>query len=298
MSLDLVDLRVLCSVAEAGSITRGAEQANLSPGAVSERLSRIEHTVGVAVFDRLPKGVELTPAGRALLQHAQLILGQMARMRDDMREYSRGLRGRVRLMSITAGVREILPQQLADFLSAHPNIDIDLEERSSEEIVAAVAAGFADIGIISDWAPPGELQTFPFGTERLVLVTSAHSPLAGHEAVAFADAVRLDFVGLGKSSALEQKLHQIAAGLRQRVNVRVRLTSFEAVCRTVEAGVGIAIMPQSAAIRFMESMKIRVIWLTDSWSQQTLFLCVNREDRLPSHARELLRVLGADGKGV
>lgn len=294
MSLDLVDLRLFCSIAEAGGIGRGAERANLSTAAASERLSGIERVLGVALFDRTPKGVQLTSAGRTLLQHAQLVLQQMARLRDDMRRYTSGLKGRIRLMSITAGVREILPQQLAGFLSSHPNIDIDLEERSSEEIVEAVAAGFADIGIVTDAVAFGRLQTFPLGFERLVVMVGRDSPLAGAKSIPFSDIAECDFVGLGKASALEQRLSQLAARLAHPLNVRVRLTSFEAVCRTVEAGVGIALMPQTAANRYVDIMRVRAIPLSDTWSALRLVLCVDALDKLPSHTHELLSFLGAD----
>jgi DNA-binding transcriptional LysR family regulator len=292
--LDFIDLRLFCHIAEAGTISRGAERANLSPAAASERLSGIEHVLGIPVFDRTPKGVQLTPAGRTLLQHAQLVLAQMDRMREDMRRYAGGLKGRIRLMSITAGVREILPQQLAGFLASHPDIEIDLEERPSEEIVEAVAAGFADIGIITDAVAFGRLQTFPLGFERLVVVAARNSPLAAAESIPFSQIIDCDFVGLGKTSALEQRIAQLAAGLGHPLNVRLRLTSFEAVCRTVEAGVGIALMPQTAANRYVDTMEVRAIPLADSWSALRLVVCVSDVDRLATHTKDLLRFLGAD----
>jgi DNA-binding transcriptional LysR family regulator len=294
MALDLVDLRLFCQITEAGSITHGAERANLSAAAASERLSGIEHVLGTPVFDRTPKGVQLTPAGQMLLYHAHLILEQMERMHDEMRLYSSGLKSRIRLLSITAGVREILPQQLAAFLSSHPNIDIDLEERSTGEIIEAVAAGFADVGIITDALSHGKLQTFPLGFERLVVVVSRNSKFAERVSIPFRDVVQCDMISFGKASALDQKLGQLAARLGHHLKVRVRLTSFEAICRTVEADVGIAIIPQTAANRYVDMMQISAIPLSDEWSALQLMICVNLVDKLPSHTRELLSFLGAD----
>ena len=294
MSLDFIDLRLFCQIVEAGSITRGAERANLSLAAASERLSGVEHVLGVPVFDRTPKGVQLTPAGQMLHIHARLILAQIEQMHDEMRPYTSGIKSRIRVLSITAGVREILPQQLAGFLASHPNIDIDLEERSSGEIIEAVAAGFADVGIVTDAVGPGRLQTFPLGFERLVVVVSRSSPFAVSESITFRDVVQCDMISLGKTSALDQKLGRLAAGLGYQIKVRVRLTSFEAVCRTVEAGVGVAIMPQTAANRYVDMMQIRAIPLSDNWSALQLMLCVNQVEKLPSHTKELLSFLGAD----
>jgi DNA-binding transcriptional LysR family regulator len=157
-----------------------------------------------------------------------------------------------------------------------------------------VAAGFADVGIVTDAVGPGKLQTFPLGFERLVVVVSRSSPFALSESIPFRDVVQCDMISLGKTSALDQKLGRLAAGLGHQIKVRVRLTSFEAVCRTVEAGVGIAVMPQTAANRYVDLMQIRAIPLSDSWSALQLMLCVNRVEKLPSHTKELLSFLGAD----
>jgi len=85
----------------------------------------MEAQAGVALLDRDRRGVRLTPAGRALLHHARLVMQQVERMRGELGDYARGLKGHVRLMANTAAAAEFLPEALAAFLAAHPNVDVE-----------------------------------------------------------------------------------------------------------------------------------------------------------------------------
>src|SRR5271163_452028 len=149
MRFDLTDLRLFLHVVEAGSITHGAERMHLAVAAASTRIRNMETTLGTSLLHRERQGVQPTEAGRTLLHHARVLLQQAERMRGDLAEYADGLRGQVRLMSNTNALTEFLPEPLSAFLAAHPQVNIDLEERPSAEIVAAVADGTADIGIVA-----------------------------------------------------------------------------------------------------------------------------------------------------
>ncbi|GGF50018.1 LysR family transcriptional regulator [Aliidongia dinghuensis] len=293
MPFDLTDLRLFLHVVEAASITRGAAAANMALASASERIRHLEDRLAVRLFDRGRRGVEPTPAGRAFAHHARLMLQQMERMRGEMADYARGLKGHVRLLANTAAAIEFLPEALAGFLAQHPHIDIDLEERPSHQIVDDVAEGLADAGVLADIVDPGELETHPLAIDRQVLVVPPDHPLAGETGIAFRDALALEFVGLGAGSALQQHLMQQAARLGRPLAFRVRVGSFEAICRLVEAGVGCGILSESAARRYRRSMAIRIVPLTDDWATRTLKLCLRRDAALPAHARQLIQHLRA-----
>lgn len=297
MRFDLTDLQLFLLVVEAGSITHGAERAHLALASASARISGMEDALGVPLLERRRRGVRPTPAGHALVHHARLVLQQLERMRGDLGDYARGLRGHVRVLSNTAALTEFLPDVLSDFLAAHPDIDIDLEERPSHEIVQAVAQGRAEVGLVADTVELGALETFPFHTDRLVLVTARNHPLAGRRQVAFEEVLHEPFVGLGEDSALQAHLALHAARLGGRPKYRVRLRSFDAVCRMVERGVGIGIVPEAAARRCQRSMAIRKVALTDVWALRHLTVCVRRLGELPAHARLLVETLRARGGG-
>src|SRR6201981_3862941 len=172
MRFDLVDLRLFLFVVEAANITHGAARAGMALASASKRIRLREESLGAPLLERHRRGVRATPAGAALVHHAQLVILQLERMRGELSEYAAGFRGRVRLFANTTATAEFLPAPLAAFLSQHPQIDIDLEERSSRDIIRAVAGNLAEIGVVGDEVNPGkELQTFPFAEDRLVVFT-------------------------------------------------------------------------------------------------------------------------------
>ncbi|MBI3709058.1 MAG: LysR family transcriptional regulator [Proteobacteria bacterium] len=291
MRFDLTDLRLFLHVAEAASITHGAGRANLALASASARVRGMEEALGVALLERGRRGVRPTPAGQALIHHARVVLQQLERMRGELGEHARGLKGHVRLLCNTAALTEFLPEALATYLTAHPNIDIDLEERLSYEIVQAVAEGLAEIGIVADAVDLAGLETFTFRLDRLVLVVPRGHRLAARRRLAFREVVDYEFVGLSPGSALQEYLGQHAAHAGHPLRLRVRLRGFEAVCRMVERGVGLGVVPETAARRCRRSMAIRAVRLTDPWALRNLTICVRRFDALPVHARRLVEHL-------
>ena len=170
----------------------------------------MEATLGAPLLTRSRQGVTPTPAGRTLLKHARAMLAQAARLREDLSAFAGGLSGEVRLLANTNALTEFLPEALSSFLAAHPQVSVDLEERLSDEIVGLVAEGVGDVGIVAGTVEVGALETYPFGSDRFVVV--ARRPPAGQAAeVSFAEALDYDVVGLERSSSLQRFLAAKAA---------------------------------------------------------------------------------------
>jgi DNA-binding transcriptional LysR family regulator len=296
MHFDLTDLRLFLATVETGSITRGADRSALALPSASGRIKRMEQALGVPLLLRGRRGVEPSPAGRALAHHARVVLQQLERMRGELGDYAHGLKGHVRLFANTAAISEYLPDLLAQWLAQHPNVDVDLEERPSHAIVEAVAGGLADAGIVADWAQATGLEVLPFRLDRLVLVVPRGHALAGRRRIAFADIIDQDFVGLTEGAALQDHLARNAAGARRRLRLRVRVRSFDAVCRLVEKGGGLGIVPRTAADRCRRSMAIRAVPLNDAWAERRLGICVRAMAQLPAHARRLVEHLAREGQ--
>ena len=294
MRFDLVDLRLFVQVAEAASITHGADQANMALASASARIRGMEETLGVPLLERGPRGVKLTPAGHALVHHAQVVLQQLERMRGELGKYAHGLKGHVRLLSNTIAATEFLPAALADFLARHPNVDIDLEERPSHDIVQTVASGSADVGIVVDLIDLGNLETFPFAIDRLVLIVPRHHQFGRRRQIAFHEALDQEFVGLNSTNALQNYIGQQAARAGRTLKLRVQLSGFDAVCRMVEHGVGVAVVPETAT-RHRHRPSFVVVRLTDTWAVRKLMLCVRSVDDLSDHAKQLIDHLKALG---
>jgi DNA-binding transcriptional LysR family regulator len=293
MRFDLIDLRLFLLVVEAGSITHGAAQVHLALPSASARLRGMEEMIGHPLLERGRRGVTPTPAGDALAHHARIVLRQIEQMRGELGEYSKGLKAHVRLLANTAAVTEFLPQSLAAYPASHPTVDIDLKERLSTEIVKAVAGGLADIGIISDAVDCGVLQLLPFAIDRLVVIVPRTNPLAQHRHIAFQDIVGHEFVGLSVGSPLQDWLGEHALRSGQALSFRIRMRSFEGICRMVEHNVGFGIVPETAARKYQRSMAIRSIRLSDAWATRQLSLCMRDRASLSLQARELVDHLTA-----
>lgn len=288
MRFDLSDLRLFLFVVEAQSITRGAERAGMALGSASERIRGMEQASGISLLERRARGVRPTPAGLAVAHHARIVIGQVEQMRGELRQYAVGLRGHVRVLSNTAAMSEFLPNELAAFLANNPTIDIDLEERPSREIVAAIEGGLADFGIVADTVDLGALETLPFRTDQLVLVVPAQHALAGRAEVNFQDVLDEPFVGLSHGSALQAHLAGHAARAGRHLQLRVRVMGLEAACRMVEGGVGIAILPKATVVRSSREGAVCAITLTDPWALRHLTLCARKVSALPPHAQQLV----------
>src|SRR5213083_2751170 len=291
MRFDLVDLSLFRHIVEAGSITRGAERAHLALAAASTRVRHMEQALRAPLLVRGRQGVAPTQAGRTLLQHARGILRQAERLHEDLGAYAGGFAGQIRVFSNTNALTEFLPEALSSFLSAHPHVSVDLEERLSDEIVGLIAEGVGDLGIVAGTVDASALETYPFRKDRFVLVVARDHPLAERAQIAFAEVLDHDFVGLDRASALQRFLADKAARIGQPLRLRVQLRSFDAVCRLVECNVGIGIVPESTARRVARTMAIAVVPLTDPWAVRELTICIRSLAELPPYARQLVEHL-------
>ncbi|WP_420995787.1 LysR substrate-binding domain-containing protein [Cupriavidus sp. 30B13] len=289
MRFDLTDLRLFLSVAEHGSLTRGAQATNLALASASERVSGMEAALGAPLLERTRRGVRTTAAGDALVRHARLILGQVEQMRGELRTYATGLKGRIRVLSNTAALAAFLPRQLRRFLVAYPDLSVDLEEQPSSGIVRAIAEGRADLGLVADIADVAALQTHLLARDQLVVVAASAHRLGREARAAFADIVGEPFVGLA-DAALETHLGERAARLGRQLAYRVRLRSVADVGAMVEAGVGIAVLSEAAAAP-LRRPGLALLPLSEPWALRQLHLCARDFSALTPHASLLARQL-------
>jgi molybdate transport repressor ModE-like protein len=286
---DLTDLRLFLLVVQHGSLTAGARAMHLALASVSERISGMESVLGTPILERTRRGVRTTAAGEALLRHARVILGQVEQMHGDLRSYGKGLRGRIRLWANTAAVASFLPQQICKFLVVHSDLSIDLDERTSAQIVIAIAESRTDLGIVADTADLTALQTHLIARDQLVVVVAETHPVARQHSVAFADIVHEQFVGLS-DAALEIHLTQRAALLGHHLHYRVRLRDPVDLIGAVEAGIGIAILSEAYAHKLNRP---GVVYrpLSEPWTARGLHLCARDFSALTPQAHLLAEYL-------
>jgi DNA-binding transcriptional LysR family regulator len=291
---DLPDIKLFVNIAEANSLTRGAERSHMSLPAASIRIKNLEEGLGVKLLYRTSQGVTLTPPGQAFMHHARLVLQQLADLRADLSEYVKGTRGHVRIFANTSAMAELLPTLLPKFLASHPDVNVDLKERLSHDIVRAVSEGKVDVGIVAGNVRTDGLETLALSEDRLVLVTSEAHVLANRGRIDFSEALTHDFVGMIEASAIHAFLAQAANELNRPIKIRIQVGNFEAACRMIESNVGIGVVPFSSASRHAKTMNIRMVELTDEWAVRKMQVCVRNLQALPAFARELVELLVAE----
>ena len=289
MRFDLVDLSLFRHVVEAGSITHGAERAHLALAAASTRIRHMEQALGAALLMRSRQGVTPTQAGRTLLQHARTILAQAERLREDLGAYAGGLAGQVRVLSNTNALTEFLPETLSAFLAAHPNVSVDLEERLSDEIVGLIAEGVADIGIVAGTVDAGRLQTYPYRSDRFVLVVARDHPLAQPRTRSVSprcwNTISSGSTARARCSASSPTRRRAPAARSGCASSCARSTACAGWSSAMSASASCRRRPRAGPRRRWRSRRCE---LTDPWALRDLTICVRDYKALPPYARQLV----------
>jgi DNA-binding transcriptional LysR family regulator len=273
---DLDSLALFVQAAELRNLTRAAEASHITVPAASRRLALLEHQFKAQLFERHSRGLELTPAGEHLLQLAREVVADVHHMRAEMANYGAGRQAVLRVHGNTSAMTQFLPADVAAFQAGHPTVRIVLEECWSEEAVKRVRSGEADLGIVVEGCDVSGLWCRPYRSDRLSAVMRADDPLGGAE-VAFADLLERDLVGLEGGSTLTRLVTAQAALRMKTMALRVQVRSFEAVCRAVQAGLGIGILPLAAARSFAHELQLKVLPLADAWSWRRMQLCTRSQ---------------------
>lgn len=288
---DLQSLRLFLVVAETGSLTKAADQTSLTLSAVSKRISDLERRIDCQLLVRMPRGIELTAAGRGLVVHARQVLDRVNRMVHEMSDFATGVRGHVRVWANTSAIIQFLPQDMRSFLRDNVAVKISIEERLSGEIIQAVNDGTADIGIFADNVPAPGIDKDVYRQDRLVLLVPVNHPLANSTEVAFVETLDYEYVGLNEGSSLLARLLNAAFAFDRILNVRIQVRSFDGICRMIEQGLGIGVLPEGAVRSEILAAGLKSVHLTDQWSKRTLFVGAKSRDLLAPEARRFFDFL-------
>jgi DNA-binding transcriptional LysR family regulator len=290
MRPDLVSLALFVRIAETHSITKAADASHMALAAASRRVTQLEEQYGVQLLNRGARGVELTPAGTALLSHARKLLGQADEMRAELSDFTKGGKGLVRIHANASALAQHLPEDIAAFCIAHPAVKVAVEEHRSGAIVLALRSGSADIGVVMEGASIEGLQSFDYRTDTLVAVLPRSHALRAKQ-VAFSRLLAYDFVGLESDTVISRLMAAAAVAEGKPLRLRMQLKGFDVVARMIQAGLGIGLLPEVVARNFSRSMKLRIVPLTDGWARRRMWICVKDYAALPASARQLVDAL-------
>jgi DNA-binding transcriptional LysR family regulator len=293
--LDLTTLRLFVTVCETGNIARAGEKANIVGSAISKRLAQLEDAFGTPLLARKRHGVAPTEAGHALLEHARSMLASAARIERDMGAFAAGVRGQVRIFASASALAESLADDVAAFLKnpKHRNIQVDLEERVSPDIVRGIREGSASLGICWDAADIGALQSRPYRSDHLTMVVPHNHPLASRKKLRFDETLDFEHVSLPVNSAVQVLIHRAAAQMGKQVRQRIVVTNFEAALRVVRAGLAISLVPREVAEIYAQAYRLKIIPLADPWAQRRFIIVFRDGDSLPVAAQLLAEHLAS-----
>lgn len=263
--LDLITLQLFVAVFEEGTLTRAANREAIAVSAASKRLMELEQVLGVSLFVRRAKGMDLTAAGETLLHHARQMLFNVEKMGLELGEHSHGVRGYVRMLANLSAIIQFLPEDLRGFSELHPEVKTDLEERPSKGVVQGVLDGVADLGICSSDTDIKGLPSVTYRRDKLVVLMPADHPLAVRETLAFSETLDSDYVGLHAASSINMRTHAAAREAGKMLRLRIHVPGFDAMCRMVQANMGIGILPQKAYELFGRALGLHAVPLTDDW---------------------------------
>lgn len=293
-NLDLMTMRLFAAVAEHANIAKASRLNNIAASAVSKRISDLEATLGVKLLYRLKDGVELTSAGAALLRHIHRLFSQLEDLDAEISEYAQGDRGQVRVWANTSAVTQFLPEDLTHYIGQFPDVGILLKEETSALIVSAVRDGLADIGIFSEHTGHDGLETRIYRRDTLMVIVPRGHELEGRQGVTLLDVAQYDQVGLQEGSSLQAKLAGEVILREKLLRFRVKVMSFDGVRRMVEAGLGLAVLPQGAIVPYLATGTFSCVALDEPWATRSLLVGYKDYRSLPVVARALIDLLAPE----
>lgn len=288
---DLVDFRLLLNVAETLSLSRGAELSNMSAPAASTRIKKIEEILRIKIFMRNSHGLSPTATGTGILKHAKKILTQFDQMVGELHTTSTLMQGDIRLHANTLSLHGSMPNALQKYLIAYPEVNILLQEHSSINITRFLVNGESDIGILASETRSEKLDYLPYRREKLVLITPLLHPLSVAPAIHFHQSLNADFIGLSQQSALQQFIVRVAGDIGASIKLRIQVNNFESLCKLVESGIGVALIPEAVAMDQARIRRIAIVSLLDQWAERELTIAYRKDDSLSLPAQRLIETL-------
>ncbi len=286
--LDLTTLQLVVAIAEEANLTRAATREGIAASAASRRLCDLEQDLGLELFARTPKGMQLTPAGDTLLLHARHMLLNAEAMRVELREYGQGVRGHIRVLANISSIVAFLPEDLESFFSRHNDLRVELEERPSQRVIKGVAEGWADLGICSRDADLMGLETMVYRRDELVVLMRPDHSLAGTGPFAFADTLEFEHIGLHAESSIFARSQIAAHDAARPMRRRIHVPSFDAICRTVQANLGVGLIPAPVFDILGPALGLHAERLTDEWAKRELVIVMRDSSTLSVAATLLL----------
>jgi len=292
-------LQVFHAVARYRSYSRAAREAlHISQPAVSKHVQALEAEVGVPLFQRVGKRVDLTEAGRLVQQYAEQVLALADETRRAVLDLQGVQRGTLRLGASSTPGFYLLPPVLAAFTQVYPGITLAVEIANSGQVVAGVLQRDWDLGVVSGTPDEASLHVQPYCRDTLVLIMPPTHRLATQPTVTLADLVGETWILRAAGSASGQEVERALQARHALHGHILRLQGSAAVKQAVMAGLGIAMVSRAAITREVQHGFLRALPVADLQVERELTVIWRHGVRLPTAAVAFLDLLHAPGRHV
>jgi DNA-binding transcriptional LysR family regulator len=278
MSMNLNHLAIFHAVAQAGSMTLGAERLDISQPAVSKQVQELERALGVHLFDRVGRRVHLSQAGEILADYARRVFALAQEAEEAMADVRAVGRGRLVIGASTTIGSYLLPGVVAEFWRRHPNVELLVEIDNTEQVHHRLVGRELDVGLTEGYVEDEELDAEIFHRDELVVIAAADHPLAGIPRVSLGAVRQEPFILREPGSGTRAVEERALARLKLPVRVAMALGSTEAIKRVVAEGVGLAVVSRLAVRAECEADALAVLPVAGLHLERPLYL-VRRKGR-------------------
>ncbi|MFE4198645.1 LysR family transcriptional regulator [Paenarthrobacter sp. NPDC056912] len=246
--LNPVHLRTLSVVLRTGSFADAAREIGYTGSAVSQQVAALERAVQAPLVERDAQSIRPTEAAKFLAARANDIINALGALEDDMKGFSKGDYGLLRLGSFSTASQRLLPSGLASYLRKHPNSSVELEESSPAGLAAMIRDSTLDVAVVYhyDLVPqkwPSNVVATPLLAEDLVLLLPEAHRLAGADSITLQDLSEEAWVSTKEDSSGDACLRHLCASGGFMPRIAVRSNNYDAIRGMVRSGLGIALVP-------------------------------------------------------
>lgn len=288
--LDLAPLKVFVAAAQAGSFSRAAEHLHLSQSAVSQNIQALEKMLGVQLFVRHGRAVQLSEAGQALLPMAQALLDHARQLVETMNSLQSQVVGELEVGCSTTSGKYLLPSLVASFRQAHPAVRVSINILSRQAVIDRLLEERLGLGVVSKHIENRQLEYQPFFEDRIVLIVPRAHPWAAYGRALPADLPDQPLIlrepQAGTTEILLNGLahHHIRP---EMLNVVMEIGNAEAIEMAVEEGIGVAFVSELVAARGLAHDRIRMVHVEGLDLRRSIYIARN-VDAAPTHAQSAL----------
>ena len=242
--MEIHQLRYFVAVANEGSFSRAAAKVRVAQPSLSQQIRKLEAEVGQPLFDRLPRSVVLTEAGRCFIEYARQILASIGDARRCVDELKGKVAGKVAVGAIPTIASFVLPELVVTFQKHYPDVTLEIVEDVTDAVTRRIEAGELDVALASTCRPSPTLQRDSLGTEPLLALVPEEHPLAKKDLVEFDDLKSQRFLLLHEMHCLSQQVNHLLESRRLRPEIALAGSQLSTIANMVAASIGVSIVPQ------------------------------------------------------